>query len=469
MLFTCFLALANFHMAKSTDWVWTHRTYDIYMDGKLNTEARLYHNKEFGGFALDLPGSDKLVLLQETDDKTVVYHASRRAFVFSSETLKITCPADLTYKETGAAHEVEDHQLLFSTLGHSLLLSRHLGVMGPQDETGLYAIQPAWEVLGKAYEPDAEALASLKAVEEPTQIEVFYGTWCGDSKKHVPRLLSTLVHANNPNLQVELVAVGSGFTEPWQELRERHITNVPTIIVSRKGAELGRFVETPNGDSVEGDMADILGETYLPKTGDYRAGKLISTGTLTVRDESGRLQGNETWKLFSRNRGGFLIWSRVEDDEGRTEVVLSSNEQGRPTFLELTRDNPSQIRRTRYQIGKTAIKATLRGSDTGIVKQELGYSGNLLLETPSRLINGWVANKASNENGVRLVLHDLMAHLETLEPPTTGRELIDTASGRLTAQRKQYGQTTFWFHKAHGLPMRIQEGQLTALVTSLKL
>ncbi|NKB90426.1 MAG: DUF4440 domain-containing protein [Acidobacteria bacterium] len=112
-----------------------------------------------------------------------------------------------------------------------------------------------------AYSPDAAAVEGLGALDDETQIEVFFGTWCGDSKREVPRLMRSLDEAGFPRDRVRIVALsdhpGVFKMSPAGSEHAFLIHRTPTIVVHRDGDELGRIVERPAGQ-VEQDLAAIV-------------------------------------------------------------------------------------------------------------------------------------------------------------------------------------------------------------------
>ena len=99
-------------------------------------------------------------------------------------------------------------------------------------------------------------------------ITIFMGTWCGDSKREVPRVLKMLDCCNFPAKDLTLVMVSNKDSlykkSPQHEEAGKNIVRVPTIIIEQKGAEIGRIIEFPK-TSLEKDMLSILRkENYQP-------------------------------------------------------------------------------------------------------------------------------------------------------------------------------------------------------------
>jgi thiol-disulfide isomerase/thioredoxin len=99
-------------------------------------------------------------------------------------------------------------------------------------------------------------------------ITIFMGTWCGDSRREVPRVLKMLECCNFPNADLTMVMVGNSDSlykkSPQHEEAGKNIVRVPTIIIEEKGVEVGRIIEFPK-TSLEKDMLSMLRkEKYEP-------------------------------------------------------------------------------------------------------------------------------------------------------------------------------------------------------------
>ena len=99
-------------------------------------------------------------------------------------------------------------------------------------------------------------------------ITIFLGTWCGDSKREVPRALKMLDCCGFPANNLTLVMVSNKDSlykkSPQHEEAGKNIVRVPTIIIEQKGTEIGRIIEFPK-TSLEKDLLSILRkEKYQP-------------------------------------------------------------------------------------------------------------------------------------------------------------------------------------------------------------
>jgi len=127
------------------------------------------------------------------------------------------------------------------------------------------------------YASHPAVLRMLRTVDRrDVTLQLFFGTWCGDSRREVPRLVKLLDEMGFPREQLELVAVDAGEGKqkrsPGGEERGLEIYRVPTLIVRRGEQEIGRLVEFPVL-SLERDLLAILIGT--PPEPNYRSYPLV--------------------------------------------------------------------------------------------------------------------------------------------------------------------------------------------------
>jgi hypothetical protein len=107
-----------------------------------------------------------------------------------------------------------------------------------------------------SYEPGIDILNQLPPFLKDIKITVVMGTWCGDSKEHVPHFYKILDLLKFDFNKLTLICVDRSKTAPETELQQLKIERVPTFIFYRKNIEIGRIVETPEA-SLEKDMLRI--------------------------------------------------------------------------------------------------------------------------------------------------------------------------------------------------------------------
>lgn len=111
------------------------------------------------------------------------------------------------------------------------------------------------------YTPDISSISQFREELKKYRILVFMGTWCGDSKREVPRFMKILDTAGFPGEQLKIVAVDNRREfykkSPGGEEWGLNIKYVPTFIFLKDGKEVNRIVEYPV-NSLEMDMEKIL-------------------------------------------------------------------------------------------------------------------------------------------------------------------------------------------------------------------
>ncbi len=108
------------------------------------------------------------------------------------------------------------------------------------------------------YKADSLAINSLKSTIQDYNLTVVLGTWCGDSKLHVPNLFKILDLADFKSENVHIIAVNGLKKVENESLEGLNITRVPTIIVRNKeGVEVGRITERPTVN-IESDLLAII-------------------------------------------------------------------------------------------------------------------------------------------------------------------------------------------------------------------
>lgn len=107
------------------------------------------------------------------------------------------------------------------------------------------------------FQEDPVTIEQLKSLATPLTITVFFGTWCHDSQREVPRLLTLLHEVNNPNIELKLIALSLQKDEPGNRAKHYKITNTPTFVVEKDGQEIGRITEVPR-QSAGKDLLHII-------------------------------------------------------------------------------------------------------------------------------------------------------------------------------------------------------------------
>lgn len=119
---------------------------------------------------------------------------------------------------------------------------------------------PDWGQRVTTTEVDAETVAALQDVAPGAELDVFLGTWCGDSEREVSRFQKMVEVAGGGEpfpFEVTLIGVDRDKAEPAALLEGEDILYVPTFVVRRGGEEVGRVVESAE-TSLEEDLLRLL-------------------------------------------------------------------------------------------------------------------------------------------------------------------------------------------------------------------
>ena len=109
------------------------------------------------------------------------------------------------------------------------------------------------------YEYDAQLVKELQKNKiNSYEIIVFFGTWCTDTHRELPRLIKILEAAKYPENKIKLIAVNRKKETPDGEDVQYSIKRVPTIIMKKYGREVGRIIEMPETGFLEQDLLNII-------------------------------------------------------------------------------------------------------------------------------------------------------------------------------------------------------------------
>jgi len=111
----------------------------------------------------------------------------------------------------------------------------------------------------KFYHPRKDIMDSLKSEGNNFSVKIIMGTWCSDSRREVPRFYKILDSIGYKDSSLTLINVNREKNSGTNALDKLNITLIPTFIIYKNGAEIGRIVETPS-TNLENDLLNILNE-----------------------------------------------------------------------------------------------------------------------------------------------------------------------------------------------------------------
>tara|TARA_R110000737_G_scaffold67867_2_gene95906 strand:+ start:5831 stop:6313 length:483 start_codon:yes stop_codon:yes gene_type:complete len=98
-------------------------------------------------------------------------------------------------------------------------------------------------------------IAAIKTWPSDVHIEVYFGTWCHDSIREVPRFLKIV--AENSTISHRLIALDYEKSEPNGSAKRHNIKFTPSFIVYQSDKERGRIIERPTV-SLTADISAML-------------------------------------------------------------------------------------------------------------------------------------------------------------------------------------------------------------------
>ena len=115
-------------------------------------------------------------------------------------------------------------------------------LVGEVSAEQLLLTHPRFARVYEQFQPDASALR----LPEEVQVLVFFGTWCHDSEREVPRLLKLLEAEGLSEEKLTLIALDYRKREPEGRAALFKVRYTPTAIFIRDDGEVGRIIERPN-------------------------------------------------------------------------------------------------------------------------------------------------------------------------------------------------------------------------------
>ncbi|HTL10793.1 MAG TPA: hypothetical protein VL307_21115 [Chitinophagaceae bacterium] len=166
-------------------------------------------------------------------------------------------------RKTLTAGTAENSGFYMDTKGNKVLLGIH-----PQEALQTAPFADWFNTNFSGYTIDSNTVALLKPLAAGKHVDIFMGTWCGDSKREVPRMCKVLAAAGVHRAHIRLIMVdnrdSSYKQSPGHKEKGKFIHHVPTLFVYKGAGEMNRIVESPV-TSIEKDLLSILsGKTYQP-------------------------------------------------------------------------------------------------------------------------------------------------------------------------------------------------------------
>ena|GEM_PF-542793 len=142
--------------------------------------------------------------------------------------------------------------------GRTFTLKARPPLLGPHSVEELVTDRPNFGEGIKSYQPEASAVSFLKSYDKPTEIEVFFGSWCPVCEAWVPKFVKSLQQAGNSKIQLNLIGVSRDFSTDQNLAKAKGVRGLPTFIIRQNGIEVGRLVGAPESGTIEAALAGVL-------------------------------------------------------------------------------------------------------------------------------------------------------------------------------------------------------------------
>lgn len=193
----------------------------------------------------------------------------------------------------------------------------------------------AWYKPGyERYTPSESVINEIKkAAPEKFTLKIVFGSWCGDTKRELPKMMKVLYAAGFPEKNIVLTGVSDSLEvykqAPNREEKGLHVYRVPTFIVYQKGKEIGRIVEYPV-ESHERDLLKIIsGKPYTYNYAGYAhisewlEQGLLQDVNINPRGLAGQLQ-NIIGRESELNTCGYVLLMRGDVKEAITVFRINA-------------------------------------------------------------------------------------------------------------------------------------------------
>lgn len=185
------------------------------------------------------------------------------------------------------------------------------------------------------YTPSTDIVMQIKKLNpEKFSLKIVFGSWCGDSKRELPKMMKVLHAAGFPEKNIQLIGVYDSMDVykqgPKHEEKGLNIYRVPTFIVYQKDKEIGRIVEYAV-ESLERDLLKIVsGQPYTYNYKSYAqintwlTQGLLSDPNINARGLAQQIR-NDVARETDLNSCGYVLLMRKDIKEAITVFQINTS------------------------------------------------------------------------------------------------------------------------------------------------
>lgn len=171
---------------------------------------------------------------------------------------------DVVHVDTSGPQEgflsvrLDGPDLVLERDGRTMTLKASPPLLGDRSLDELIAAMPEYRRDATRYTPDPAAIEKLRHLRQPTELLVFFGSWCPHCARTVPRLVRVLQDVQGTPITVTFHGVPHDGKDPLAD--DLRITGFPTAIVRRDSKELARMKDD-DWDAPERGLAALVTST----------------------------------------------------------------------------------------------------------------------------------------------------------------------------------------------------------------
>ena len=154
--------------------------------------------------------------------------------------------------------EKDGSNLILERDGRTMTLKASPPLLGDRSLDELIAALPEYRRDATRYTPDPAAIEKLRNLRQPTELLVFFGSWCPHCAQTIPRLVRVLQDVQGAPMTVTFHGLPHEGNDRLAD--DLGITGLPTAIVRRDSKELPRMRDD-GWDAPEKALAALVTST----------------------------------------------------------------------------------------------------------------------------------------------------------------------------------------------------------------
>jgi len=214
----------------------TMEDFTLWVDGKAVPTAEMYQS-ESGHAVLILTGAlPAPVLVRQGEDSVATVNIMKVAKK-KDGSVDLLAYAELAPQ---GPYTFSSGVVRFKIDRHNVELRPRPPLLGSRTGAELKAHSADYTRRAQAYQPNPQAIASLRAMP-PATVRVFFGSWCPHCRENVPHLLKVEDALRGSRIRFEYFGLPQEHLAEVPQAKQWKVQGVPTGIVLVGGREVGRL------------------------------------------------------------------------------------------------------------------------------------------------------------------------------------------------------------------------------------